>query len=534
MAQQLQTITLGAPGFLGLNTEDSPVNLNQQFATQANNCIIDQFGRLGARKGFDTITTDRSELLISGSDYADITVIHEYRDDIESNDNIMFSAGNNKILSGTTTLVDEIEASSILGSAGTDPYTVTADDWQIVNFNGRCYFFQKGHEPLVYDNSDPDTVELKRITDHSLSSGTPPSGNCVIAAYGRLWVADVEDDTVTVYWSDLYNGLAWSGGTTGSMDVTRVWPDGFDQITALAAHNGFLIIFGRQSIIFYSGASSPATMVLEDTVAGIGCIQRDSVEAIGRDVLFLSTTGLRSLGRTIQEKSVPISDVTNNVRSSFLEDVQTNEEACGCVFSTFSPEEAFYLIGFTGVSTSGTKIYCFDTRSQLEDGSYRVTTWPGAMITAAHRTDDGTLYLGNSVGIGTYSGYQDNGSSYTMSYQSPILTFGDNSTLKILKRLRPVMLGGLNQVATVQWGYGFSGFLNTQAITLGTDQGTPGEYGAAQYNITEYSGGVVLTDEVVNATGSGADIRIGLEVTIDREAFSIQEINVQTLVGRIV
>jgi hypothetical protein len=56
-----------------------------------------------------------------------------------------------------------------------------------------------------------------------------------------------------------------------------------------------LIIFGKHSIVVYQGAEAPATMALADTVAGVGCVDRDTVQYTGTDVLFLSHTGLKAL-----------------------------------------------------------------------------------------------------------------------------------------------------------------------------------------------------------------------------------------------
>ena len=69
MAQQLQSIAIQAPGFYGLNTQDSPTALSEQFALVADNCVIDQFGRVGARKGWRYITDTNA---------ADIDRIFEY------------------------------------------------------------------------------------------------------------------------------------------------------------------------------------------------------------------------------------------------------------------------------------------------------------------------------------------------------------------------------------------------------------------------------------------------------------------------
>ena len=47
MAQSLQIFSIAAPGFYGLNTQDSPLDLASGFALNATNCIIDQYGRIG-------------------------------------------------------------------------------------------------------------------------------------------------------------------------------------------------------------------------------------------------------------------------------------------------------------------------------------------------------------------------------------------------------------------------------------------------------------------------------------------------------
>tara|TARA_R110001632_G_scaffold94459_1_gene200385 strand:- start:1331 stop:1546 length:216 start_codon:yes stop_codon:yes gene_type:complete len=46
MAKPLVTASLVAPAFLGLNTQESSVANDPRFALEANNCVIDEFGRL--------------------------------------------------------------------------------------------------------------------------------------------------------------------------------------------------------------------------------------------------------------------------------------------------------------------------------------------------------------------------------------------------------------------------------------------------------------------------------------------------------
>ena len=270
MAQQLQSINLVAPAFKGVNTEDSPLAQDPSFAEVADNAVIDKRGRIAARKGHSVTTTTKTVL---GSD--SIRSIKEFRDD--GGNTKIFSVGNNKIISGTTTLVDETPAS----------YTITADNWKMVTFNDNIYFFQRTYEPLVYDNTGGSVVKLSTVTGASAVADIPKA-NEVLAAYGRLWCADISNNKSTVFWSDLLIGQNWTGGTSGSIDISKVWPDGYDEIVALAAHNGLLIIFGKHSIVAYQGAEAPATMSLADTVAGVGCVDRDTVQYTGTDVFFVA------------------------------------------------------------------------------------------------------------------------------------------------------------------------------------------------------------------------------------------------------
>ena len=274
MAQQLSSINLVAPAFKGINTEDSPIAQDPSFAEIADNAVIDKRGRIASRKGYEVVTTNKGTL----SANKPLRSIKQFKKTDETF--VVFSVGDNKIFSGTTTLVDE--------SANLpETYNITDDNWKIVDFNDNLYFFQDGHEPLVYNG----TALQKMSTVAGGLTGIPFADE-VLAAYGRLWAVNLNDSTV--YWSDLLIGHAWTGGTSGSIDISKVWPDGYDEIVALAAHNGLLIIFGRHSTVVYQGAQAPATMSLVDTVAGVGCVDRDTVQHTGTDVLFLSHNGLRS------------------------------------------------------------------------------------------------------------------------------------------------------------------------------------------------------------------------------------------------
>jgi hypothetical protein len=504
-----------------------------------------------------------------GTNTVKIQTIFESLD--KSGDKVVFSAGNNKIFSGTSTLTD-------ITPSG---YTISANNWKVVNFNDHVYFYQRGHEPLVYTDESGSGV-LEAMSSHSHSTGTSPYGNEVLAAYGRLWVADVLNNKHTIYWSDTLNGHAWTGGATGSIDLTTVWPTGHDEIVALAAHNGFLIVFGKVSIVVYSGANDVVTsnvFKLHDTVEGVGCVARDSVQHTGTDIIFLSDSGVRSFGRVIQEKSMPMRDISRNVRNDlvrYVNEERIADSTLAPVKSMYSPEEAFYLLTLPNNNIT----YCFDMRQALPDGSHRVTTWSTPIALCYTRTQDGKIYMGRQGGIYEYRGFTDklctlvgstqtySTSSYQLAYFSNPLDFGNSSNIKFLKKFKMTIIGDAAAQSVLNWGYDYSDSYYKQTFTSTRTNATTAFYGVAEYGISsvntpvgatadfteklvdptnpsgarvpatepsfEYSLGTEIQVPNVQGSGHGTTVTVGLESTISGSEFSIQKIDINVLLGRLI
>lgn len=518
MSQAIQVFSISAPGFFGLNTQDSPLDLNQGFALVATNCIIDQYGRIGARKGFSRVNSSSGNL---GAN--DVGVIHEL---VQSDGTltILFS-GNNKLFKlDTSNAVVELT----YGGGGSAP-TITANNWQCASLNGITFFFQTGHDPLIFDPT-VSTTTFRRVSEKTGYVGTVPSADIAISAFGRLWVASTASNKTTVSFSDLLSGHVWSTGTAGSLNVDRVWPNGADEITGLAAHNGFLIIFGKRQILVYANATTPSTMSLSDTVGGIGCLARDSIASTGKDILFLSNSGVRSLARTIVEKSAPLGDLSKNVRNDLINTV--SGETLANIKAVYSEKEAFYLLTLPSVDA----LYCFDTRAQLQDGAFRVTIWDSLEPTALLSRRNGDVLIGKNGYVGKYGTYQDHTSSYRFMYYTNHADLGDVNVTSILKRLSVVVIGGSNQFITMKWGFDFktnylsqNAFIPTQSVA---EYGTA-EYGANATTISYYSDGVTLETLLASASGAGKVVQTGYEATINGTELSIQKIEIQAKRGKV-
>lgn len=513
MSQTIQTFSITAPGFYGLNTQDSSLDLASGFALVANNCVIDKYGRVGARKGW---TAAHSTLAALGSN--SVKAIGELI--TSGGTSYVIAAGNNKLFKLASGVLTELT----YGGGGTAP-TITDSHWQIASLNGTLYFFQSGHDPLVFAPGT-STTTYRRLSEVSGYSGTVQSSNCVLSAYGRLWNANTSTNKVTVQWSDILAGQVYATGSAGTLDVTNVWPKNSDNIVALGAHNGFLFIFGRNNILVYQNASDPSAMSLYDVITGIGCEARDSVCNTGTDIIFLSSTGVRSILRTIQEKSAPFRDLSKNVRDDLLVVVSGADTAT--VKAVYSPLDAFYLLSFPTSST----LFCFDMRTQLPDGAARATTWDSLIPASFTVKADGSLLMGVSGFVAEYGDYTDNGSSYLFQYYTNNTDFGAPSVTSILKKLSAVIIGGSNQDMVFKWGYDFTG--DYQASSANIPLQGVAYYGISEYNIAQYAGGTALQTLAVYPNGSGKVVQTGYETEIYGSALSIQKIEIQAKNGKVV
>lgn len=516
MPKQLVPSNVSAPAFYGLNTQRKADILPFQWATKADNCVIDDSGRIAARNG----TQRQHASAIATS--PDVKSTFEYIDGSGSKLQIL-AAGNAVYKIVGSTLTD------ISGSITTP----TADNWKFQNFNSKCIGFQTGHDPIVLATNGGT------FTDITVASGSA-SSNEVLAAFGRVWILDGTD----LKYSASLDETHWTTGA-GSFDLSTVWISGMDVPVALAEFNGHLVVFGEQSIIIYNnpwqptgtGAIDATTMSLVENIGGIGCVARDSIQHLGTDIIFLSAQGVRSLGRTIQEKSMPVTDVSKNVNDDLnsLVNVETKAD----IKSGYSKLDGFYILTLP----SSDKTYYFDLRNQLQDRSYKTTRWDTS-FTSISVSSDNTLHLGTAGYINKYTGYLDNvesdgsgGNTYDWVYESgwnDLSSEGQNLAPlnKLAKKMSMLFLGGSGQTLVVKWAYDFIDDFSSFSKTLGTNA-TPAEFNIGEFNIAEFSGGQSYNIAKGNMNKSGQFIKIGATITVNGSAVALQQINMLSKIGRI-
>jgi hypothetical protein len=305
-----------------------------------------------------------------------------------------------------------------------------------------------------------------------------------------------------------------------------------DEGVAIAEYNGYLVVFGKNNIIIYENPWDPAsTMQIVENIGGIGCVARDSIQDIGTDLLFLSRTGVRSLGRTIQEKSLPIKDISKNVKD-YLISVYNSET--GAIKSVYNPEEGFYLLSFPSNGIT----FAFDVKMPMQDGSLRVTEWDIGP-TALAFTLDSKMFMGFATRVSYYSGYKNDldrdesgGSTYEAIWTGGWNDFGQEvgSLIKIPKKLS-VLMGGVSSVTVVaKWAYDYKDSFSKADITF--DGGSVSRYGTAKYAVDSYSGLLSFDQVKATLTKSGQVVKFGVEALVDGEQVILQRLDMLAKVGR--
>ncbi len=516
MAAPLTTFSITAPGFFGLNTQDSPVDMDQQFSLVAQNCVIDKSGRVGCRKGWSPYHSVSAEL---GSNNP-VEALGELVSN--SGSRTTLAAGNSKLFKvtiGSPNTLTELT----YGGGGVAP-TISANRWQMVMLNGAMMFWQRGHDPLLFDPALSSTT-YRRLSEHPLYAGSAPQANCALSAYGRIWVADTATNKNTLYWSDTLTYMKWTGGTAGSLDLYGVWPQGGDEIVAIAAHNNNLIIFGRNQTLVYSNANDPASLQLQDVLSNSGCLARDSVANTPSDVIYLSDNGVTSIKRTIQEKSAPISNISRNVNDD-VKVYAVNASDSSSIKGVYSPIDSFYLLTFGDSNIT----YCFDMRSSLPDGSSRATTWTNISPKCYVYSDDQVLRMGLTGYIGNHETFLDNTTAYRMAWYSSWIDFGDPIRKSILKKIEMTVFGKANETLTIKWGFDYQSKVAAE-VGIVEDIGQRYEYNIAEYGIAEYSNPPVAVTYTANPRGAGKIIQAGMEMRIEGSGVSLQRVDVYTKNG---
>ncbi len=523
MAKQLSYKPLDNIGIDGLNTQANPSTLSPSWLAKAENIVLRESGRISFRKGL-------KQLVLKAT--AKVGSVAEHKDGV-----------NFKIFAGVGSTIYTVDFSTpdAPWTNAFNPTGATDADWEFVDFNRRAFGFQDGHKPVRYSSGTWSLIE-------NVSGYTSPTGittfnpSCGMGYYGRLWVGGVAESKDVVYYSDTLLGHKWSTGSglAGVIDLKTVW--GNDEIVAIAPFYGKLVIFGKHNIVLYNNPTDPSNMSLDEVIRGIGCASRDSVIAVGDDLLFLSDTGLRSLNRTTQLDKVPLQEFSINIKDTLIRNISQSSN----VKSVYIQNEGIYALSFVDLGIT----YVFDTKHNTPNGAPRVTTWsfdsdrhPTSLVYTESR---GLLAGQKDGGVSIYEGYFDKvyvsggthtAHTYTGLFKTIWINLGDSVAASLLKKLKAVISGGSGTNVSVRWYKDFSQTPSkTSTLLLNpTTAGGVSLFGASTslFGVSKYTPIFGLKEYNIPLTGSAKHLQIEMSAETNGYVASLQDMTLLYKQGKI-
>lgn len=499
----LNVVPLDTIGINGLDSQTNPTALGATWFTKADNIVYTEGGKVTFRKGL------KQKSLNGGAKIG--SMVEHYNGTV----NKIFGA-----ISGNIHELDLTDKDNAFGVAFATGGSTS--DWQFQNFNNELLAFQGGLDILHYESGS-----WGKVKDDA--SYTAPAGvttfdpSCGLGYYGRIWAGGITEEKDVLYYSDLLDSHKWSTGSAGGIDLKTVW--GHDEIVAIHPYMGNLVIFGKENIAIYKFPTEPTDMALDEVIRGIGCASRDSIQAIGNDLYFLSDTGVRSLIRTAESDKLPLRDISVTVKDEIISHVKASRN----VKSAYYYAEGLYLLSFVDRNVT----YVFDIQYTTSDAARptqqvpRVTKWtfaadrdPASLL----YSEDYGLLVGQQAGrIASYEGYYDmdySGSNvytsnpYTGSISTVWLSLSpDLEKASILKRLIMVISGGQGTDIGLRLYKDFElapklspTFKLNPALS-----GTPSTWGSGLYATAKYAPIHGLKEHSIPLSGSAKYLRLEMD-----------------------
>jgi len=326
---------------------------------------------------------------------------------------------------------------------------------------------------------------------------------CTIYAE-RLVVAGQSDSDSTVAYSTRLEPYNFTGSSAGTIDTG-------DVIVGIKVFRNTLVIFCKNSIFELTNLDS--TPILKSVTKNIGCVDGNTIQEIGGDLVFLAPDGLRTVAGTarigdveigsISRKILPvINDLLNNIANYKLDSMVIRERSQYRLFYFQSGQASSSQKGIIGTfkfDSNGVPAFEWSQTLGME-----IRKCSSALNTSNTEVQFGANESGYIYSLD--SGNDFDGANINARFQTPDMDYGDNGLRKSLYAVKTNLEPeGTNCNLKLRIRYDFES----------TDVPQPGEFsigclsssalfGAATSKFgTSIFGAVTLPSKRVLVTGSG-------------------------------
>ena len=240
-----------------------------------------------------------------------------------ANDRIQINNVNYRVLSITSDTVLTLDfnvVSSVSGQAvkksgmsSSDLSSATVvsrtnqDNCQFVNYES------EGTYGTVYITDGNNKIAEFQITTvggsnvfhfETLERSTPVNPKRATIFSERLIVAGQSDSDSTVAYSTRLKPYDFTGASAGTIDTG-------DVIVGIKVFRNSLVVFCKNSIFELTNLDS--TPILKSVTKNIGCVDGNTIQEIGGDLVFLAPDGLRTVAGTARIGDVELSSISRKI-----------------------------------------------------------------------------------------------------------------------------------------------------------------------------------------------------------------------------
>ena len=263
-------------------------------------------------------------------------------------------------------------------------------------------------------------------------------------------------------------------------------------ITGLSVFRETLFVFTNESIFRISG-STIADFRLDPVTRDIGCIEGDSIQEIGSDVMFLGPDGLRLLSATERIGDFNFSNASKVIQSEFANFVSTSTNFCSIVLRSKSQ---YRIMGYDAtISKSNAKGVLTTQLAEEGGGGFAFAETRGIQAYVADS------YLNENVEEVVFAnadGYLyklENGSSFDgvniiATFSTPHMPISDPRIRKTFYKmfLYTDPRGSVDFNATLKLDFDGKDTIQPTPVTFSNTTGTAPFYGLSEYGSGVFGG----------------------------------------------
>ena len=300
-------------------------------------------------------------------------------------------------------------------------------------------------------------------------------------------------------------------------------------ITGLIVFREQLIVFSQSKIARLVG-NTIADFQMQPITSDIGCVQPDSIQELGGDIVFVGPDGIRMLSATDRVGDFGIAVASRTIQSEFLSLAESNTDFCSCVIreknqyrllgykTEVTADAATGIIGVQFISQDSTSLSWAETRgirAYVVDSEYSLLT-NREVIVFAHT--NGFVYR-------MESGSNFDGSNIIANFSTPFFSLEDPRMRKTIYKLATYIdpTSSVTGTATLKFDFDEPYVIQPASTPVQYNGVTVSYFGQATYGSSIFGGKLVKT-YVNPVIGSGFTVSVQYNFDSSDQPFSLDAI----------